>query len=184
MKNLSSEIAWYEQQPRHRSMELSACICVCATEGLIQAQREPERMRAFLLIAVFMEQFIRSHFEKLHEAFCLDFAVPQLLARGGRGCASPDWLLNHELGFDDQLNWPLIRELASGARREVYTWLSQRYAITPEHFSSLLHRDITATFEARHQASILQAFQSAEDKQADYVPAPDYTAASRLPGSL
>ena len=54
MKNLSSEIGWFEKQPRHRSMKLSACICICASEGLIQAQAEPERMRAFLLTGVFL----------------------------------------------------------------------------------------------------------------------------------
>lgn len=158
MKNLSTEIDWFDQQPMHRSMKLSACICICASEGLIQSQDEPERMRAFLLVAVFLEQFIRSHFEKLHEAFCLDFSVPQLLARGGKGCASPAWLLNHELGYDENLNWSLISELAGDAADEVYDWLSQQYGITADQFRSLLRGDISATFEPRHQAGMIRAF--------------------------
>ena len=111
-------------------MRLSLCVCICATEGMIQSQQEPERMRAFLLVSVFLDQLVHSRYHSCHEDFCQAFPVPKLLAHGGCGCATPDWLIEHKQGFDENVDWSLIKELAAGALPEVLHWIQERRDIT------------------------------------------------------
>jgi hypothetical protein len=158
MKTLSTEILWFNQQSLHKSMRISSCVCMCATEGMIQSQREPERMRAFMLVAVLFDQLVHSRFHPLHEDFYQVFTVPKLLAHSGCGCATPDWLLSHEHGFDENVDWLLIEELATGASSEILRWIQQRRDIAQNEFESMLQTEIIDTFEPEHQEKLLRVF--------------------------
>ena len=164
MKTLSQEIQWFDKQPLHMSTRLSRCICLCATENMIQQQDDPERMRAFLLVAVFFDQLVHTRYPSIHEDFYRDFTVPKLLARGGCGCATPDWLLSHEHGFDMHVDWRGVENLATGAFYEVLGWIQRRRPIGQGQFSSLVRKEVIDTFEAEHQDMILQAFHLKKDE--------------------
>ena len=139
-------------------MRLGLCICMCATEGMIQSQDEPERMRAFLLVAVFFDQLMDSRFHSLYENFYEEFTVPRLLATGGCGCATPDWLLNHEHGFDENVDWLKLEELASGAFVEIFHWIRMRHKLERKEFSAMVSNEIAAVFEREHRDKLQRAF--------------------------
>ena len=125
---------------------------------MIQLQDDPERMRAFLLVAVFFDQLMHSRFQALHEDFYKEFTVPKLLAHGGCGCARPDWLLNHDHGFDVHVDWKRLGSLASGAFSEVLDWIQNRRPIEHDEFTSIVSSEILDTFETEHQERLLRAF--------------------------
>lgn len=158
MKSLTTEIAWFNEQQLWKSVRLSSCICMCATEGMIQSQQEPERMRAFLLVAVFLDQLVHSRFHSCHEDFYQAFPVPKLLAHGGCGCATPDWLIEHKHGFDTNVDWSLIEELASGALSEVLHLIQEHRDITTDEFEAIVSGEIADTFDQMHQDKLMQAF--------------------------
>ena len=164
MKSLTTEIAWFNERQLRKSVRLSSCICMCATEGMIQSQQEPERMRAFLLVAVFLDQLVHSRFHSCHEDFYQAFPVPKLLAHGGCGCATPDWLIEHKHVFDENVDWSLIKELASGALREVLHWIQERRDITAYAIQAMLRDEITDTFDRIHQDKLMAAFQLSCDR--------------------
>lgn len=158
MKSLSTEIAWFNEQQLRKSVRLSSCICMCATEGIIQSQHDPERMRVFLLIAVFLDQLVHSKFHSCHEDFYQAFPVPKLLAHGGCGCATPDWLIDHKHGFDTNVNWSLIKELATGALSEVLHLVQEHRDIAIDEFEAIVSDGIVDTFDQMHQDKLIQAF--------------------------
>lgn len=116
-------------------------------------------MRNFLIVAVLFDQMVHSRFHSLHEDFYQTFTVPKLLAHGGCGCAKPDWLLNHQHGFDKNVDWLQIKELATGASLEIFQWIEAHHSITREAFESMLEAEIIETFDAEHCDKLLSAFQ-------------------------
>ena len=85
--------------------------------------------------------------------------MPKLLAHGGCGCATPDWLIEHKHGFDENVDWSLIKELAAGALPEVLHWIQKRRDITVYAFQAMLRDEITDTFDRIHQDKLMAAFQ-------------------------
>lgn len=116
-------------------------------------------MRAFLLVAVFLDQLVHSRFHSCHEKFYQAFPVPKLLAHGGCGCATPDWLIEHKHGFDEDVDWLLIEELATGALSEALNLIQKRYDVSVPEFEAMVRNEITDTFDQMHQNKLIQAFQ-------------------------
>lgn len=100
-------------------------LCQCATERLIERCDNPLRMRAFLLIAVAIDQATRFVIGSGYGAFREAYRFPRLDAHGmERGEASADWFIYEHHRFHEKMNWGVGADVASTVVSSVRSWFS------------------------------------------------------------
>jgi cell fate (sporulation/competence/biofilm development) regulator YmcA (YheA/YmcA/DUF963 family) len=100
--------------------------CQCTTERAIGYSREPDRMRAFLMIAVLIDQMMWTHFRYFYGEFlAAGFRFPKLNSHVGGGMASPSWFCLPYHGFDKKVNWEAVRDVAEILLNGLYSWFDQ-----------------------------------------------------------
>lgn len=104
-------------------------LCQCATENAIGHSSDPDRMRAFLIIAVLVDQMMWTHFLQLYGKFeGSGFVFPKLfshLTYGSRNMARADWFVYSHHGYDKKVNWEVTEEIAEILLNGLYSWFDQ-----------------------------------------------------------
>ena len=155
MKTLEDEINWFLKQrmkPRERRE-----ICQCGTEKVIKRSSDPERMQAFLLVGIFIDQFIYTHFQNIYNEFNGSFNLPKLRAHSFAANHPPSWLIYSKRDYDKAANWQLISSLASSAMNELNKWLENNEQDISA-LNTLVKNEIVTVFEKQHQDLMLKAF--------------------------
>lgn len=132
-------IDWYRRS-RHRGKGSSLTICQCATEEVISQCDNPSLMRAFLFVAVYIDEAMRTpHYvgEKVRTAlgdqdyaeFRKHFGFPRIEAHGDpeEGVfESADWLIFEGYGWDKLMDWSLCAQVAETLLTSVQKWLREQ----------------------------------------------------------
>lgn len=132
--------------------------CQCGTEKMLKRLREPEAMRAFLLVAVFIDQFIYTHYSEVYMQFSGRYRVPKLHAHSAGSMASPSWFIYSNHGYDKDVDWSVVNQIAEIIIRETKRFLTeQREGFQISKFDELLKEEIEVTFGKEHQQMIFTA---------------------------
>lgn len=73
-------------------------LCQCDTGRLIGMAADPDGMRAFLMVAVFIDQFVYSNYQAEYSEFRESFRLPKLYLHAGVGMASANHFAYNEEG--------------------------------------------------------------------------------------
>ena len=88
-------------------------LCQCGTENLIERSARPNDMRTFLMVSVFVDQMIYTHYRQWYERFRGERQFPKLYSHGGYGMMSASWLVYPVHGYDAQMDWEKAQTVAS-----------------------------------------------------------------------
>ena len=126
--------------------------CQCATENAIDHSSDPDRMRAFLIIAVLVDQVMWTHFFSLYGKFeGSGFAFPKLfshLTYGSGNMARPDWFVYSHHGYDKKVNWEVTEKVAEILLNGLYSWFAQiGEGEKKRGFQQILEHTIEETYE-------------------------------------
>ena len=129
-------IKWYwdehktlqDSRPERHYVMNDRGFCQCATENAIDHSSDPDRMRAFLMIAVLVDQLMWTHFlslyGKLQES---GFVFPKLFWHPTfpQNMGKPDWFAYSHHGYDKKVNWKVTEEVAEILLTGLYSWFDQ-----------------------------------------------------------
>ena len=87
-------------------------LCQCGTERLISRSGNPNQLRSFLMISVFIDQLVSKHFIQTYPQFRDRFRFPKLYAHGVSGMMGSSWLVYSRHGYDKKMNWETARPIA------------------------------------------------------------------------
>jgi len=125
--------------------------CQCATEDAIDHSSDPDRMRAFLMIAVLVDQMMWTHFlslyGKLQES---GFVFPKLFWHPTfpQNMGKPDWFAYSHHGYDKKVNWKVTEEVAEILLTGLYSWFDQiGRGEKKRGFQQILEHTIEETYE-------------------------------------
>jgi hypothetical protein len=154
--SLQAELSWFSKYA-HKDYERGK-ICQCGTEKLIQRSLEPERMRAFLLVGVFIDQLVYTHYQDVYREFRKIIRLPKLLAHGAIGHISPSWLIYSRHGYDKNVNWDGLSRLATATMCELKKWLEDNNVRNYGSLNSIVAEEIRSEFDPIHCQKVLKAF--------------------------
>ena len=115
---------WREFAKHARGDFEQGSLCQCGTEHLIELCDNPYRMRAFLLVAVAIDQAIRPVLGSDYATFREAFRFPRLQAHGGGGEAGAGWLIYEYHRFHTKMNWRLGAAVGNTLVSSVRSWFS------------------------------------------------------------
>lgn len=122
-------------------------VCQCQSEDLINRSNDPARMRMFLLLAVFLDQFVYTHFKDLYLSFRSEFHYPKLYGHLG-GMASPSWFVYRVHGYDTQADWNQLSMLVDVLVADLTEWFRNKAPdVTQEELSALIIKEIELSFD-------------------------------------
>lgn len=150
---LKREINWYHAQPL-----IFDHLCACGTEEMISKSDNPGRMRAFLLVSIFLDQFVYTHYQATFSNFRQHYAIPKLNAHGGAGYASPGWLIYSRHHFDEKADWAAIDRFASKSMIVIRNFLNCSSKGDKERLENLMKLEIEGEFEPIHQSQLVESF--------------------------
>lgn len=146
----------------HEVPKDAACgeFCQCGSEKIIKKSSNPEMMRAFLLVAVLIDQFIYTHYPTVYSQFRVTFRIPKLLAHPNPGRMSPpSWFIYSRHGYDKNVDWGSIHTVADIVVAETKAFLSERLVhFDNVNFDVMLQSEVDGGFEIQHQQQLLRAF--------------------------
>jgi hypothetical protein len=123
-------------------------VCQCGTERLIESSRHPEEIRAFLLVGVFVDQLIYTHYGHLYAWFVERYRFPKLYAHGGGGMASPSWLVYTRYGYDQLMDWSTGQSVADEIVKATVEFIREAEGDNQiGKFLEYCHDEINAEFE-------------------------------------
>ncbi len=157
MTALRTELDWFLRQPL-KGGQLRE-ICQCGSEQVISRSTDPTRMRALLLSLCFIDQFIYSHYIKVHAIFRMEFPIPKLNQHSFHGHASPSWLVYSHHEFDQLADWDRTVSTLRSCLLDAESWLSVHLGQEPLLFWSLVRQEISIEFEPNHQNLLMVAIQ-------------------------
>jgi len=134
--------------------------CQCGSEKIIKKSSQPEKLRAVLLVAILIDQFIYTHYPTVYSQFRVVFKIPKLIAHPNPGAMhSPSWFIYSKHGYDKNVDWAAMTEIAEIILKETKDLLSQRLTGFSEvQFDVMLKSEIESEFEVQHQVQLLSAF--------------------------
>ena len=125
--------------------------CQCATEDAIDHSSDPDRMRAFLMIAVLVDQVMWTHFLSLYGKLQgSGFVFPKLFWHPTfpLNMGSPDWFAYSHHGYDKKVNWKVTEEVAEILLTGLYSWFDQiGRGEKKRGFQQILEHTIGETYE-------------------------------------
>jgi hypothetical protein len=151
-------IEWFWRRIPKRSLEEFSrsdwMVCQCGTEELIAScGGRANRMRTFLLVSVFIDQMIYTHFHRIYPAFRERFKIPKLVSHGhgGAAMASSSWLVYSGHGYDKLIDWeealPIAKTLFAECLEFLQNEIEAEYAIS--HFMKLAAIELSDEFEVQ-----------------------------------
>jgi hypothetical protein len=111
--NTDELIEWFWQQFlifEDRTDQIG--VCQCGTERVIDHSDNPERMRLFMMVSVFIDQMVYTHFHHVYPQFQIRFRFPKLFSHSGGSMAKPSWFVYSYHGYDKKMNWDIARPIA------------------------------------------------------------------------
>jgi len=154
--SLRSEIKWFHsnelQQFEHNEL------CQCGTEEVISRSSDPKRMRAFLLVSVFIDQLIFTHYHSLYQKFRDNYKIPKLIQHTSKSNASPSWFIFSRRGYDQKVDWVEIDRLAKNLLSDAQLWLRNNNQDSRLKLIEIVEEEIKNEFEPVHQPKLLYAF--------------------------
>ena len=102
--------------------------CQCATENAIDDSSDPDRMRAFLMISVLVDQMMWTHFLSLYGKLQgSGFVFPKLFWHPTfpQNMGTPDWFAYSRHGYDKKVNWKVTEEVVEVLLNGLYSWFDQ-----------------------------------------------------------
>ena len=88
-------------------------ICQCGTERLIDPSANPNQMRTVLMVSVFIDQMVYTHFRGEYAHFRDRFHFPKLFSHANFvGMANPSWLVYSYHGYDEKMDWEAAHPVA------------------------------------------------------------------------
>jgi hypothetical protein len=88
-------------------------LCQCGTEDVINRSADPGEMRAFLMVSVFVDQMIYTHYQLWYREFRAKRRFPKLYSHGGYGMMSASWLVYPGHDYNLMLDWGRAQSVAS-----------------------------------------------------------------------
>lgn len=149
MKRLKTELSWVVSQ--RSKYFINNEMCQCGSEKVIEGSSNPERMRTSLLCLVFFNQFIYTHYQKLHPKFKAEFPIPKLAAHSGSAHAPPSWFVYKNHGYDKKADWKLIETTFADMSDEICNWVSKQLDISPRDILNSIEREILNEFSDEQQ---------------------------------
>ena len=134
--------------------------CQCGTEKILKRLREPEVMRAFLLVAVFIDQLVYTHYSDVYIQFSEKYRVPKLKAHPDPSCMHPaSWFIYSTRGSDENIDWSTMRAVAEIIVTETEAFLQERVpCFESKKFAAVLKSEIEREFEKQHQGTLMSIF--------------------------
>ena len=137
--------------PRNNYVMNDRGFCQCATEDAIDHSSDPDRMRAFLMIAVLVDQVMWTHFLSLYGKLQgSGFVFPKLFWHPTfpLNMGSPDWFAYSHHGYDKKVNWKVTEEVAEILLTGLYSWFDQiGRGEKKRGFQQILEHTIEETYE-------------------------------------
>lgn len=152
MDILKTEIEWFQSCKMRDSQRRE--ICQCGTESVIEASSDQNRMRAFLMVVVFFDQFIYTHYRSVYTEFQSEFPIPKLKHHVLYNLhTSPSWLI-----YDKKVNWSSVSAIANGSVQELKLWLKTKCPELSVDLEALIIQEIWSSFEHVHWENMIRAF--------------------------
>lgn len=149
---------WAEAQPCYD--KLNGRVCQCGTEKCIQRSRSPETMRAFLLVSIFLDQFVEKHYPHRYEAYRQRYPTPKLLAHIGDGHVSASWLIYSRHGYDQKIAWDIAGQIGADLLDALSSFLHAcNETLRRDAFNAELKTMINQDFEPQHLPLVYKVFQ-------------------------
>lgn len=146
---LCDELDWVVRRVPTYPHQYETGMCQCGSEKVITQTGDQNRMRASLLVLVFIDQFVYSHYARLHDDFYAAFPTPKLKHHAGPGYASPSWFVYTRNGWDEKADWSLITKSFEAGIEELRRWLAEYDGFDPPQFYSVLECEIKTTFDEK-----------------------------------
>lgn len=171
MKESRVQIRWFLSEysgfnsKKHCSVDdtgLGRGLCQCQTERFIEKSCHPDKMRAFLMLSVFIDQTMYTHFrgpEKLYRDFRSRFYFPKLYScPDWPSMARPNWFAYSFRGFDKKMNWEAAVPIAHTLLGELFTWLQGRKMGDQlvHKFKGMIEEKIPKEFEPENAKRLLE----------------------------
>jgi hypothetical protein len=156
MSFLDKELDWFHNNPlkhyEHKEM------CQCGSENIISRSKESERMRAFLLVSIFFDQLIYTHFHQYYQNFKHRYQIPKLKHHTSGGHASPSWFINSKRGYDQSVDWDIVGKYANNIRLDICKLLESNAPGSSTPLDEIIEAEINKEFENDHRAKLINAF--------------------------
>jgi len=159
MKNTKELIGWFWSEYNLSGSRVSGWkdgFCQCVADSFIEKSSDPKKSRAFLIIAVLIDQMMYTHFYDLYASFRSQFKYPKLYAHAGYGMASPNWFAYSYHRFDKKMDWSLTRDIAVILFKSLYAWFKKTGNEEKIHnFNQLLDMEINFEFELKNKGKLI-----------------------------
>ena len=96
--------------------------CQCTSESIIQDSRDPDEMRAFLMIGVLIDEIMYAHFGSLYNSFHQRFRYPKLHNHGTSGMMHPHWFRFTAEKKNKEINWKSVETVSDNLLKELDQW--------------------------------------------------------------
>lgn len=123
-------------------------LCQCSTEELIRRSPDPKRMRAFIMISVFIDQMMYTHFRHLYVDFRYRFRFPKLYSHISSALMmNAGWLVYSRRGYDREMDWAVAQSVADTLFGSVFDFLGDIDEMSVDRFVDVAEREIPDEFE-------------------------------------
>jgi len=139
-------------------------ICQCGTEKIIKKSSNPDYMRAVLLSYVFIDQFIYTHYNQVHNEFKNEFSGPKLRAHSFGGYASPSWFLFSRRGQEVTPNWDVIITVFQDYLQGTFIWLKQKIDLLDDKYWGQIKMEIQKEFKEQDQKRLINSLPRSSNK--------------------
>ena len=139
--------------------------CQCASEKIIEGSNNSQKMRAFIMIGVLIDQMVWAHFQPLYSDFKKTFRYPKLEAHGVSGMVSPNWLVYTTHNYDKKVDWDVVAEISEVLLGDLYDWFRNNLCWDEmRSFQQKLKEEICNEFEEVNKDKLLPIIERIEQE--------------------
>lgn len=118
-KDFKELIDWFWQEWSRKKHRVNKDgLCQCESESLIRHSNDPNKMRAFLMISVFIDRFFYTHYSN-YENFRSKFEIPKLHSHPTAGYHPADWFCYGIRGSKVSIDWTDVEKIVSIAINDI-----------------------------------------------------------------
>ena len=131
-------------------------LCQCGSEWIIDFCREPELMRAFLMIGVLIDQRMSLPSHSVRSDFEKTFRYPKLHGHSGGGEIPPNWFAYSSRGWDREVDWDIVSDVAEVLLGGLYDWFKNNgWQDEMKTFKQSLRNEVEFNFEKVNKDQLL-----------------------------
>ena len=108
--------------------------CQCFTEKFIEESSDKKLMRSFLMMSIFFDQFIYTHYNYYYDDLRKTFNFPKLFQHGLGGHACPTWFVYRFHGYDKKVDWHSVRKISKIIIKDILNWFHNQKNLNEEFF--------------------------------------------------